>query len=119
MQAGKNKVAVPTTVHCDPLILAQSGAQKDLKNANKVSSEVFNFLESVSRKYGIGFWSPAMTIFGRLVPLPVTRRGSCRVSWRLFRLRPRRPGSEPQFPDISRRGKKGGGKQCKFGFNTL
>ena len=48
MQAGKEKVAVPTTVHCDHLILAQSGAQKDLQNANKVSSEVFNFLESVS-----------------------------------------------------------------------
>ena len=43
MQAGKDKVAVPTTVHCDHLILAQSGAQKDLRNANKVSSEVFNY----------------------------------------------------------------------------
>ena len=49
MQAGKDKVAVPTTVHCDHLILAQSGALKDLKNANKVSSEVFKFLESVSK----------------------------------------------------------------------
>ena len=67
MQAGKNKVAVPTTVHCDHLILAQSGAQKDLKNANKVSSEVFNFLESVSRKYGIGFWKPGAGIIHQVV----------------------------------------------------
>ena len=67
MQAGKNKVAVPTTVHCDHLILAQSGAQKDLKNANKVSSEVFNFLESVSRKYGIGFWKPGAGIIHQVI----------------------------------------------------
>ncbi len=51
MQAGKQKVAVPTTVHCDHLILAQSGAKKDLQQANKVSSEVFDFLESTSKKY--------------------------------------------------------------------
>jgi aconitate hydratase len=67
MQAGKNKVAVPTTVHCDHLILAQSGAQKDLKNANKVSSEVFNFLESVSKKYGIGFWKPGAGIIHQVI----------------------------------------------------
>ncbi len=67
MQAGKDKVAVPTTVHCDHLILAQSGAQKDLKNANKVSSEVFNFLESVSRKYGIGFWKPGAGIIHQVI----------------------------------------------------
>ncbi|MBT3646433.1 MAG: aconitate hydratase [Cryomorphaceae bacterium] len=67
MQAGKNKVAVPTTVHCDHLILAQSGAKKDLKNANKVSSEVFNFLESVSRKYGIGFWKPGAGIIHQVI----------------------------------------------------
>jgi len=67
MQAGKDKVAVPTTVHCDHLILAQSGAQRDLKNANKVSSEVFNFLESVSRKYGIGFWKPGAGIIHQVI----------------------------------------------------
>ena len=67
MQAGKDKVSVPTTVHCDHLILAQSGAQKDLKNANKVSSEVFNFLESVSRKYGIGFWKPGAGIIHQVI----------------------------------------------------
>ncbi|MDC0923480.1 aconitate hydratase, partial [Flavobacteriaceae bacterium] len=67
MQAGKNKVAVPTTVHCDHLILAQSGAKKDLKNANKVSSEVFNFLESVSSKYGIGFWKPGAGIIHQVI----------------------------------------------------
>ena len=67
MQAGKEKVAVPTTVHCDHLILAQSGAKKDLKNANKVSSEVFNFLESVSRKYGIGFWKPGAGIIHQVI----------------------------------------------------
>ena len=67
MQAGKEKVAVPTTVHCDHLILAQSGASKDLKNANKVSSEVFNFLESVSKKYGIGFWKPGAGIIHQVI----------------------------------------------------
>ena len=55
MQAGKAKVAVPTTVHCDHLIQAKSGAVADLRAANTSSAEVFNFLESVSNKYGIGF----------------------------------------------------------------
>ena len=67
MQAGKQKVAVPTTVHCDHLILAQSGAKKDLKRANKVGSEVFDFLESTSRKYGIGFWKPGAGIIHQVV----------------------------------------------------
>ncbi len=67
MQAGKQKVAVPTTVHCDHLILAQSGAKKDLKQANKVSSEVFDFLESTSKKYGIGFWKPGAGIIHQVV----------------------------------------------------
>ena len=58
MQAGKSKVAVPTTVHCDHLIQAKEGAAADLKSANSTSAEVFNFLESVSNKYGIGFWKP-------------------------------------------------------------
>ncbi|NRA91632.1 MAG: aconitate hydratase, partial [Psychroserpens sp.] len=55
MQAGKNKVAVPTTVHCDHLIQAKVGATQDLQHAMNTSNEVFNFLESVSNKYGIGF----------------------------------------------------------------
>ena len=67
MQAGKNKVAVPTTVHCDHLIQAKEGASKDLKHANSVSSEVFDFLESVSNKYGIGFWKPGAGIIHQVV----------------------------------------------------
>ncbi|WNH11831.1 aconitate hydratase [Thalassobellus suaedae] len=67
MQAGKTKVAVPTTVHCDHLIQAKDGAAADLKNANSVSSEVFNFLESVSNKYGIGFWKPGAGIIHQVV----------------------------------------------------
>ena len=67
MQAGKNKVAVPTTVHCDHLIQAKEGAAKDLKYANDISSEVFNFLESVSNKYGIGFWKPGAGIIHQVV----------------------------------------------------
>jgi len=67
MQAGKDKVAVPTTVHCDHLIQAKSGALVDLKHANETSSEVFNFLESVSNKYGIGFWKPGAGIIHQVV----------------------------------------------------
>ncbi|MBF8151325.1 aconitate hydratase [Winogradskyella sp. F6397] len=67
MQAGKPKVAVPTTVHCDHLIQAKDGADTDLKHANQTSSEVFNFLESVSNKYGIGFWKPGAGIIHQVV----------------------------------------------------
>ncbi|WP_439132759.1 aconitate hydratase [Polaribacter sp.] len=67
MQAGKPKVAVPTTVHCDHLIQAKEGAATDLKHANSTSSEVFNFLESVSNKYGIGFWKPGAGIIHQVV----------------------------------------------------
>ena len=67
MQAGKPKVAVPTTVHCDHLIQAKDGAATDLKNANSTSSEVFDFLESVSNKYGIGFWKPGAGIIHQVV----------------------------------------------------
>ncbi|QWX84482.1 aconitate hydratase [Cellulophaga sp. HaHaR_3_176] len=67
MQAGKPKVAVPTTVHCDHLIQAKSGAAVDLKSANNTSAEVFNFLESVSNKYGIGFWKPGAGIIHQVV----------------------------------------------------
>ncbi|WP_165748822.1 aconitate hydratase [Cellulophaga sp. Z1A5H] len=67
MQAGKPKVAVPTTVHCDHLIQAKNGATADLKSANNTSAEVFNFLESVSNKYGIGFWKPGAGIIHQVV----------------------------------------------------
>ena len=67
MQAGKPKVAVPTTVHCDHLIQAKIGAKKDLQQANKVSSEVFDFLKDVSNKYGIGFWKPGAGIIHQVV----------------------------------------------------
>ena len=67
MQAGKEKVAVPTTVHCDHLIQAKQGAAQDLKRANETSNEVFDFLESVSNKYGIGFWKPGAGIIHQVV----------------------------------------------------
>ena len=55
MQAGKEKVAVPTTVHCDHLIQAKEGARKDLKSANSASAEVFNFLNLYPINTGLGF----------------------------------------------------------------
>ena len=67
MQAGKTKVAVPTTVHCDHLIQAKDGAIADLKSANSTSAEVFDFLQSVSNKYGIGFWKPGAGIIHQVV----------------------------------------------------
>lgn len=67
MQAGKTQVAVPTTVHCDHLIQAKVGATKDLQFALNNSNEVFNFLESVSNKYGIGFWKPGAGIIHQVV----------------------------------------------------
>ncbi|NQY28890.1 MAG: aconitate hydratase [Flavobacteriaceae bacterium] len=67
MQAGKKRVAVPTTVHCDHLIQAREGASKDLQYALNNSNEVFNFLESVSNKYGIGFWKPGAGIIHQVV----------------------------------------------------
>jgi aconitate hydratase len=67
MQAGKKNVAVPTTVHCDHLIQAKNGATSDLQDALNVSNEVFNFLESVSNKYGIGFWKPGAGIIHQVV----------------------------------------------------
>ncbi|WP_347374919.1 aconitate hydratase [Aequorivita sp. Q41] len=67
MQAGKKTVAVPTTVHCDHLIQAKQGAVQDLKRANETSNEVFDFLESVSNKYGIGFWKPGAGIIHQVV----------------------------------------------------
>ena len=67
MQAGKSKVAVPTTVHCDHLIQAKEGANVDLKSANDTSAEVFDFLQSVSNRYGIGFWKPGAGIIHQVV----------------------------------------------------
>ncbi|OQX77998.1 MAG: aconitate hydratase, partial [Bacteroidetes bacterium 4484_276] len=67
MQAGKHKVAVPSTVHCDHLILAKAGAKEDLEIANDVNKEVYDFLSSVSNKYGIGFWKPGAGIIHQVV----------------------------------------------------
>ena len=67
MHAGKKTVAVPTTVHCDHLILAKNGAKSDLAVANTQSKEVFDFLSSVSNKYGIGFWKPGSGIIHQIV----------------------------------------------------
>jgi len=67
MQAGRPKVAVPSTVHCDHLIVAKSGAKDDLAFATKESKEVFDFLGSVSNKYGIGFWKPGAGIIHQVV----------------------------------------------------
>jgi aconitate hydratase len=67
MQAGRSKVAVPSTVHCDHLIVAKSGAKEDLESAINESREVFDFLSSVSNKYGIGFWKPGAGIIHQIV----------------------------------------------------
>ena len=67
MSAGRPKVAVPSTVHCDHLIVAKTGAKEDLVNANTESKEVFDFLASVSTKYGIGFWKPGAGIIHQVV----------------------------------------------------
>src|SRR5690606_25562532 len=61
------KVAVPSTVHCDHLIQAKEGAEKDLTRAKNESSEVFNFLSSVSNKYGLGFWKPGAGIIHQVI----------------------------------------------------
>ncbi len=67
IMAGRTKVAVPTTVHCDHLIQAKVGAEEDLINAKETNLEVYNFLESVSKKYGIGFWEPGAGIIHQVV----------------------------------------------------
>ena len=67
MQAGRPKVAVPSTVHCDHLIQARDGSSADLTRAKDESEEVFNFLASVSNKYGIGFWKPGAGIIHQIV----------------------------------------------------
>ncbi len=67
MQAGRPKVAVPTTVHCDHLILAENGASQDLTKALDTNKEVYDFLFSVSQKYGIGFWKPGAGIIHQVI----------------------------------------------------
>lgn len=67
MQAGKNQVAVPSTVHCDHLIQAEVGAVVDLNKAKDKNKEVYDFLASVSNKYGIGFWKPGAGIIHQVV----------------------------------------------------
>jgi aconitate hydratase len=67
MMAGKEKVAVPSTVHCDHLIQAKVGADKDLEVAFDVNKEVYDFLDTVSNKYGIGFWKPGAGIIHQVV----------------------------------------------------
>lgn len=67
MQAGKDQASVPSTVHCDHLIQARVGADKDLQESINKNNEVFNFLASVSNKYGIGFWKPGAGIIHQVV----------------------------------------------------
>ncbi|MBL7767628.1 MAG: aconitate hydratase [Flavipsychrobacter sp.] len=67
MQAGRNTVAVPSTVHCDHLIVAKDDSKTDLARAVNESSEVYDFLASVSNKYGIGFWKPGAGIIHQVV----------------------------------------------------
>src|SRR6266540_4299236 len=67
LQAGKKQVAVPSTVHCDHLIRAQTGAAEDMKRAISENQEVYDFLHSASRKYGIGFWKPGAGIIHQVV----------------------------------------------------
>ncbi len=67
MMAGKDKVAVPSTVHCDHLIQAKIEAKVDLAGAEDINSEVYDFLASVSNKYGIGFWKPGAGIIHQVV----------------------------------------------------
>ncbi|NTW48917.1 MAG: aconitate hydratase [Chlorobiales bacterium] len=67
MQAGRSKAAVPSTAHCDHLIQAKSGAGEDLAVAEDTNKEVYDFLASVSNKYGIGFWKPGAGIIHQVV----------------------------------------------------
>lgn len=67
MMAGKDKTAVPASVHCDHLIKAQSGAEADLKSATTANEEVYNFLSSACNKYNIGFWQPGAGIIHQII----------------------------------------------------
>ena len=67
MNAGRDEVAVPSTVHCDHLIQAYKGAEEDLKNAININKEVYDFLQSVAKKYGLGFWEAGSGIIHQIV----------------------------------------------------
>src|SRR5262249_58166823 len=67
MQSGRKRVAVPSTVHCDHLIRAESGSREDLARAIADNREVYDFLRSASRKFGIGFWRPRSGIIHQVV----------------------------------------------------
>lgn len=67
METGIHKVCVPTTIHCDHLITAEYGENIDLKNALSNSKEIYDFLENVSKKYGIGFWKPGAGIIHQVI----------------------------------------------------
>jgi aconitate hydratase len=67
MTCGRSQVAVPSTVHCDHLIQAKTGAVQDLATANDTNKEVYDFLASISDKYGIGFWKPGAGIIHQVV----------------------------------------------------
>ena len=67
MNSGKTQTAVPSTVHCDHLIQASKNGLADLNDAIKINKEVYDFLESVSTKYGIGFWKPGAGIIHQVV----------------------------------------------------
>lgn len=67
MNAGRDRSAVPASVHCDHLIQADMGADKDLPTANSANREVYDFLSSVSNRYGIGFWKPGAGIIHQVV----------------------------------------------------
>jgi aconitate hydratase len=67
MTAGRKSTAVPATVHCDHLILAKNGVEKDLPDSLKLNDEVFTFLKTVSAKYGIGFWKPGAGIIHQVI----------------------------------------------------
>ena len=67
MSAGKNTTAVPSTVHCDHLIQAHEGSLEDLNNAEVTNKEVYDFLHSVSKKFGLGFWKPGAGIIHQII----------------------------------------------------
>ncbi len=67
MHAGRKSTAVPATAHCDHLIVAQSGSEEDLNRAIEENKEVYDFLESISRKYGVGFWKPGAGIIHQVI----------------------------------------------------
>ena len=67
MQAGRDSVAVPTTIHCDHLIQARVGAQADTKTALQTNKEVYDFLRTAAQRYGMGFWEPGAGIIHQVV----------------------------------------------------